>query len=166
MSTPAEEDEELGRKYSEADQTRRDHGHVLNVASLSPSPAASFSSDKENRADATSSAYKRTGKSKAMPPPKLPTPSSAEPASPRASKRRKLSQRGVLNASQMAHQQQLEALGDREYYDPDQSMEERRGIRREIRDLSRELNGTLCILKPNGRGLDLANFSQTLAVNT
>ena len=44
--------------------------------------------------------------------------------------------------SQIAHQQQLEALGDREYYDPDQSMEERRGIRKEIRDLSRELNGT------------------------
>ena len=165
ISTPVEEDEQLEEEYPEADRTQRDQRHVTNVASLSPSPAASFSSDKENRADGNSSARKNNGKSKAMPPPKLPTPSSTEPATPRASKRRKLSERGIPNASQMAHQKQLEALGDREYYDPDQSMEERRGIRKEIRDLSRELNGTLCIPKLAEIGLDLSNSLQTLAPN-
>ncbi len=142
LSTPAEEKDEIERTSYKGDSTRREQGRISNVASLSPSPTASFSSDKENRANVTSSVYKSNGKSKAMPPPKLPTPTSAEPATPRASKRRKLAERNVPIPSQMAHQQQLEALGDREYYDPDQSMEERRGIRKEIRDLSRELNGT------------------------
>lgn len=141
LSTPAEENDEEGEIYSNAEPTRRRQGRVSNVASLSPSPTASFSSDKENRAAATSSARASNGKSKAMPPPKLPTPTSAEPATPRASKRRKLSERDIPNASQVAHQKQLEEHADIEHYDPNQSMEERRSIRKEIRDLSRELNG-------------------------
>jgi hypothetical protein len=141
LSAPAEENAEEEEIYSDGEPTRRRQRRVSNVASLSPSPAASFSSDKENRAAATSSARASNGKSKAMPPPKLPTPTSIEAATPRASKRRKLSERNVPNASQVAHQKQLEEIDDIEHYDPNQSMEERRGIRKEIRDLSRELNG-------------------------
>jgi len=141
LSALAEENAEEEEIYSDGGPTRRRQRRVSVVASLSPSPAASFSSDKENRAAATSSARASNGKSKAMPPPKLPTPTSIEPATPRASKRRKLSERDVPNASQVAHQKQLEEIDDIEHYDPNQSMEERRGIRKEIRDLSRELNG-------------------------
>ncbi len=148
--TKENEEEEL---HSDAEPTRRRQGRVPNVASLSPSPAASFSSDKENRAATTSSARASNGKSKAMAPPKLPTPTSIEPATPRANKRRKLSERDVPNVSQVAHQKQLEELPHKEHYDPDQSMEERRGIRKEIRDLSRELNGMLNLLISLPRGI-------------
>ena len=141
LSTPGRENEIEEETYSDTDTTRQRPGRVSNVDTLSPSPAASFSSDKENRAAATSSTRRNNVKSKAMAPPKLPTPTSTEPATPRATKRRKLSERDIPNASQIAHQKQLEELGNREHYDPDQSMDERRGIRKELRDLSRELNG-------------------------
>lgn len=45
------------------------------------------------------------------------------------------------NISQTAHQQALEAVNDTRYYDPDQPMEERRAVRKGMRDLGRELNG-------------------------
>ena len=102
---------------------------------LSPSPAASFSSDKENRQAST------TAKSKRMPPPKLPTPALAESGTPRPAKRRKLGERGLPNASQVAHEGELEKLGHAQFYDPNQSMAERRAVRKGIRDLSKELTG-------------------------
>ena len=106
----------------------------------SPSPAASFSSDKENRA-ATSTSL-TNGKSRAMPPlSKLPTPDTAEPPSERASKRRRLSDRDAPDATQAAHERRLDSAGDVSVYDPDQSIEERRMIRKDYRDLSRELTG-------------------------
>lgn len=77
-----------------------------------------------------------------MPPPsKLPTPASEEPTSERSSKRRRLGERDPPNATQTAHQKRLDEAGDRAVYDPDQSIEERRAIRKEYRDLSRELTG-------------------------
>lgn len=161
LSAPAEENAEEDEISSDTGPTRRRQRRVSNVASLSPSPAASFSSDKENRA---SSARANNGKAKAMPPPKLPTPPSIEPATPRASKRRKLSERDVPNASQVAHQKQLEEIEDIEHYDPNQSMEERRGIRKEIRDLSRELNG---MLDPHILdGVISSSYIQIRALNT
>lgn len=117
------------------------HGRFSILESFSPSPTASFSSDKENRETTVESSRQNNTKSKAMPPPKLPTPHSAEPSSPRASKRRRLVERDVPNATQIAHERELEKLGNTQFYDPDQSMEERRAVRKGIRDLSRELNG-------------------------
>lgn len=106
----------------------------------SPSPAASFSSDKENRGAASS--RHTNGKARAMPPPsKLPTPESAEGPSQRASKRRRLSERDAPSTTQAAHEKRLETAGDTSVYDPDQSIEERRVIRKDYRDLSRELTG-------------------------
>ncbi|KAL8669888.1 MAG: hypothetical protein Q9168_005547 [Polycauliona sp. 1 TL-2023] len=115
---------------------------------LSPSPAASFSSDKENRRTST------TGKSREMPPPKLPTPALAENGTPRSTKRRKLGERGPPNASQVAHEGELEKLGDAQFYDPNQSMAERRAVRKGIRDLSKELTESRAeYLAPTSDGL-------------
>ena len=102
--------------------------------SLSPSPAASFSSDKENREAAV---RKGNGKSKAMPPPKLPTPALGDSEAPRTNRKRKLAERDAPTA----HERELDEVGDTQYYDPDQSMDERRAIRKGFRDLSRELTG-------------------------
>lgn len=113
-------------------------GRAANLGS--PSPAASFSSDKENRGVLVS--RPANGKARAMPPPsRLPTPGSVEPPSGRANKRRRLSDRDAPNATQAAHEKRLESAGDTSVYDPDQSIEERRVIRKDYRDLSRELTG-------------------------
>ncbi|KAL8894238.1 MAG: hypothetical protein Q9192_004489 [Flavoplaca navasiana] len=115
---------------------------------LSPSPAASFSSDKENRQAST------TAKTKRMPPPKLPTPALAESGTPRSAKRRKLGERRLPNASQVAHEGELEKLGHAQFYDPNQSMAERRAVRKGIRDLSKELTESRAeYLTPTSNGL-------------
>ena len=116
-------------------------GRVNGIASLSPSPAASFSSDKENRVAAIRPARSAKGKGKAMQPPRIPTPASAEDGTPRTAKRRRLGERGVPNASQVLHEKELDRLGHNQFYDPNQSMEERRAVRKGIRDLSKELTG-------------------------
>jgi len=46
-----------------------------------------------------------------------------------------------LNTSQALHHQILETEGDRSVYDPDQSVEERRAVRRGYRTLQRTLDG-------------------------
>ena len=46
-----------------------------------------------------------------------------------------------LNTSQALHHQILETEGDRSVYDPDQSVEERRAVRRGYRNLQRTLDG-------------------------
>lgn len=78
-----------------------------------------------------------------MAPPELPTPTSADSDSSRANKRRRLGERVAPNATQLAHQRQLNVVVDTRYYDPDQSIEERRVIRKGLRDLTKELNGRL-----------------------
>jgi len=118
--------------------TRQADDRVANLGS--PSPAASFSSDKENRG--VLAPRPANGKARAMAPPsRLPTPESVGPPSGRASKRRRLSDRDAPNATQAAHEKRLESAGDTSVYDPDQSIEERRVIRKDYRDLSRELTG-------------------------
>ncbi|KAI4221106.1 MAG: hypothetical protein L6R40_008654 [Gallowayella cf. fulva] len=121
--------------------TRQTSRRVNTDPPLSPSPAASFSSDKENHNTARRSSRSANGKSKRMPPPKLPTPASGENSTPRSAKRRRLGERGVPNASQVAHEGELDKLGHAQYYDPNQSMAERRAVRKGIRDLSKELTG-------------------------
>ena len=132
---------EDGEAQEYAESTRPGNGRV-NLNSLSPSPAASFSSDKENRQVQADVARQHTGKAKNMPPPQMPTPSLANYDSPRSSKKRKLGVRNEANASQTAHERELAEVGDRRFYDPDQSMDERRAVRKDFRDLSRELTGT------------------------
>ncbi|KAL8706171.1 MAG: hypothetical protein Q9201_000749 [Fulgogasparrea decipioides] len=134
--------------------TRQDSGRVNGVGSLSPSPAASFSSDKENRATATRNSRSTNPRSRSMAPPKLPTPTSAEDETPRSSKRRRLGERGIPNASQVAHDKELNKLGHTQYYDPNQSMAERRAVRKGIRDLSKELTESRAeYLNPASDGL-------------
>ena len=142
-----------------------------NIASLSPSPAASFSSDKENRGGAAKAARGSNGKTKEMaPPPKLPTPPSAG-ESTHANKRRRLTERDAPNTSQIASQEGLRSVADIDLYDPDQPMEERRTVRKGIRDLGRDLNG-----KASQQGvphapivthdLSIENRSEYLAANS
>lgn len=80
-----------------------------------------------------------------MAPPQLPSPAPADHDVPRSNKRRKLSERGApaLNATQTVHENRLAEVGDTQYYDPNQSIEERRAIRKDFRELSKELTGTL-----------------------
>lgn len=136
LSAGVEEDEK------EMQATRSRPTRVSTMGSPSPSVAASFSSDKENHTAATDSARQINRRTSAMSPQKLPTPTSAEPpSSPRSGKRRRLGEREAPNPSQRAHERELQESGNARYYDPDQSMEERRAVRKDIRDLSKELNG-------------------------
>ncbi|KAL8902941.1 MAG: hypothetical protein Q9207_004264 [Kuettlingeria erythrocarpa] len=131
-----------------------DSRRVNGVASLSPSPAASFSSDKENQTASARLSRSTNRKPKGMQPPKLPISASAEDGTPRAAKRRRLCERGVPNASQVAHEEQLRDVGENKCYDPNQSMEERRAVRKGIRDLSKELTGSRAeFLTPSSNGL-------------
>ena len=62
-----------------------------------------------------------------------------DPARP--NKKRKLVESEPPNASQAAYQKQLAQAEDTRYYDPNQSMEERRAVRKEYRELARDLTG-------------------------
>jgi hypothetical protein len=104
----------------------------------SPTPSASFSSDKENRSGAARSAQDTHGKGR-VPPPKPRTPNSEEPAHLHSNKRRRLGDK--QDASQAVFRQQLAAVEDTRYYDPDQPIEESRIYRKKIRDLSKKLAG-------------------------
>ena len=86
-----------------------------------------------------------------MGPPQKPTPNTD-----RSNKKRKLADRDVNNApnaTQVTHRQQLDDAADSRYYDPDQSMEERRAVRKEYRDLSRDLTGKTQVLISASRSL-------------
>ena len=141
-------------------------GRSDNAASPSPSPSLSFSSDKENRSAKMPS---RTSKNKraSMAPPTLPTPRSSDADSEPSSKRRRLADRDARAAtpsqathraapaatpsqaahldapaatrSQTAHDRVLDSLGHKDVYDPDQSIHVRREIRKDYRDLSKDL---------------------------
>ncbi|KZF22994.1 nuclear protein Qri2/Nse4 [Xylona heveae TC161] len=131
---------QTGREYSAAD---------------SPTPTASFSSDKENQ---TSIARGRQHKGKAIARPdmesSLPTPDSNAENSERGAKRRKVEAlRQRENATQRAISD-LEDIIDTKYYDPDQDPEERRRVRKQLRDLSRTLNESRQeFLNPDSKGL-------------
>ena len=100
----------------------------------SPSPAASFGSDKENRLTP-----QQPGKRRTMGPPELPTP---EQSASRASLKRKAGSRDApMSATQALHQRNLDRVSEKDFYDPGQSIDERRVLRKRYRDLSRELTG-------------------------
>ncbi|MCJ1257831.1 nuclear protein [Lignoscripta atroalba] len=152
---PSDRDDEEESNMLGTALTRQRPGRAsANPGSLSPSPAASFSSDKENRESSPNAVRQSNSKSKVMPPPRFPTPASAEPTPPHTNKRRRLGERDAPNASQAAYQRQLDLEGDIQYYDPDQPMEERRAVRKGIRDLARELTDSRTeFLAPGSSGL-------------
>jgi hypothetical protein len=97
-------------------------------------PSSSFSSDKENRASHASGSEKR----------KQPAAPAAMSEAGLGNKRRKVSDNGLGEPStqgRQAHERQLQEAIDTRYYDPDQSLEERRLVRRGFRELAANLNG-------------------------
>ncbi|KAK0513080.1 hypothetical protein JMJ35_004066 [Cladonia borealis] len=149
----SEAGEDADRRNESDASTRRSRSHA-HVASLSPSPAASFSSDKENRQAQAEGSRQEKGKGRAIPSPHLPSPATGEEDTPRPNKRRKLSEREAPNATQTAYQNHLAEIGDSRFYDPDQSMGERRALRKEFRDLSKELTDSRAeLLAPSSKGL-------------
>ena len=99
----------------------------------SPSLSVSFSSDKENRPNAGAN-----GKQKSV---ALPNAQSAEVSS-RPNRKRKLADRdNPANASRDHQQEQLEKVTDKRHYDPEQSLQERRELRKDYRDLHKGLTG-------------------------
>lgn len=137
LSDDEHEDEDARNKTT---SSRRTRGRV-SLEALSPSPTASFSSDKENRQASARASRLSKEKGGAINSPQLPTPTPGAEVQPRSSKRRKLSERDAPNASQATHARRLAEAGDTEYYDPEQSIVERRAVRKDFRDLSRELIG-------------------------
>jgi hypothetical protein len=110
------------------------------TGTLSPSPAASLSSDKENHAQATQRAQPvNKGKGKQSMPP--PGNAAAGNSGPRAVKRRRLGEQGGSVATRSSDEdEEDETL---RYYDPNQDPEERRQVRKALRDNTRELHGKL-----------------------
>jgi len=142
LSSSVEEEE--ANQYSDTVPSTRQRPSRTprHATSLSPSPAASFSSDKENRESSADMSHQGKGKARAMPTSKLPTPTSAEDSTPRTNKRRRLEDRNAPLTSQDVHERELEEVVDTNFYDPDQDMQERRVVRKGLRDLTRDLNGT------------------------
>ena len=67
--------------------------------------------------------------------------SSSSAASGSSNKKRKLGDRSHDLSSQAVHRRELDERVDRQYFDPDQDIEERRVNRKGMRDLAKELNG-------------------------
>ncbi|GME61513.1 Nuclear protein Qri2/Nse4 [Neofusicoccum parvum] len=120
-----------GQQSAPAARQRAARATTVYSAVSSPTDA---SSDKENRPNNHPA---RMDKGKApMRPPSMPTPTSDgnENEIPRASKKRKLHGRDTSVTTNG------EPIADLQYYDPDQDPEERRQLRREMRDLTRDFN--------------------------
>lgn len=99
------------------------------------SPSGPGSSDKENRGVSgthLSPSDKRRKSTQGM----------ASQAQSTRNKKRRVSERGLSDqGSQAVHRRRLRQINDTDYYDPDQDEEERRRVRKGLRDLTRELNG-------------------------
>ena len=121
---------------------------ITSESSIRPSPAPSTSSNKENyhasrprpRADKANTAPNRSSMSSS---------NSANPAP--ASRKRKL-QDVRTQPSQARHRRELDERVDKEYYDPDQDEDERRAVRKDMRDLNKELNGMFYVFGSIPRG--------------
>ncbi|KAJ5165199.1 uncharacterized protein N7500_007029 [Penicillium coprophilum] len=115
----------------------------------SPSSPESFTSDKENRRQGIN---KRT--TAAMPPPSAQNkrPRLADRPSNVQSAQSSRSARSARSAQSQASSQR--SSNDTRYYDPDQDPEERRSVRRGLRDLGRELNDTRGeLMQPGNDGI-------------
>jgi hypothetical protein len=108
---------------------------------LNSSPGNSLS-DKENRAHSTHAARperkKRPGETMASNAP-MPPPSAS------SNKRQRLTE-SSSNIGAQSQTWRSQRVSDNPYYDPDQDENERRRIRKEFRDLTRELHGIVSSL--------------------
>lgn len=139
LTNDVEQDQDVNATFN---PIRGDEGRV-NSQSLSPSPAASFSSDKENRQTPAGASRQAKSKRKSVETPRASTSTMRDQDATQSSKRRRLSERNTLNASQATHARQLDEVTEKEFYDPEQEIGERRAVRKEFRDLSKELTGRL-----------------------
>ncbi|KAL9098230.1 MAG: hypothetical protein Q9163_006074 [Psora crenata] len=130
-----------------AGNSGRNLGSVA-LESQSASPAASFASDKEN----CSVSSPRHEKGGSMGPPQTPE---SERATPQTGRKRKVWERDDSpDAPEEVHPQRLGAAGIAQYYDPEQDIDERRKVRKDYRDLSRELTDSRAeYLAPASNGL-------------
>jgi non-structural maintenance of chromosomes element 4 len=130
------EDAEQSEKFSSQPARR-----VTSESSIPPSPAPSTSSDKENHHASRPQPGTHKSRSSTARMPVQPEGSS----STSSSKKRKLQDtRG--QPSQARHRRELEERVDKDFYDPDQDEEERRAVRKGMRDLNKELNGSFFVV--------------------
>lgn len=139
----ADDDDDLNEHTSNHNISARRPSGARTAASPSPEP----SSDKENCEAVSSKRQNKNGKTAMGPPTQTPRVD----ASSKTHKRRKLSELEGANASQVAFNKELNQVEDLRYYDPEQLIEERRRIRKDYRDLSRELAGGFFCLRDGTR---------------
>lgn len=104
--------------------------------SLTPEQSESVlsGSDKENRGSVRPSRpAKRTSTDASMPDP-------SEPRIANHVKRRRTENEPQMNRSQIAHRRTLEDQENKQFYDPDQNADERRAVKKNIRNLLSKLN--------------------------
>ena len=130
-SSPGDADSDLEVHHSMRQATEMSSN---GGSSQSRSSSASVSSDKENRSAITRQSQSSAKSGQA---PKVSMAISIE----QTNKRRRLGERAVPNASQAASKLQSEANAENVFYDPEQPMEQRREVRRKLRDLGRQLVG-------------------------
>ncbi|KAH0565540.1 hypothetical protein GP486_001073 [Trichoglossum hirsutum] len=137
-----EEEEEEGEELYAAPAVRRHPTRPSRriSSSKSPSPQFSISSEKENRSVRSRTPGRLKGKGKAeMAPPAV-----------RPGKRRRMEPLDTESASQVALDEAVDTL----FYDPDQDVNERRAVRKGLRDLNRNLNDSRAeFLAPGSTGL-------------
>ncbi|KAI9779946.1 MAG: nuclear protein [Geoglossum umbratile] len=139
-SPPPDEDED--ELYS-APATRRSPP-VRGSLSQSPAPSPDASSEKENRSVHKSSSRQLRGKGRL----------DMAPPIDRPGKRRRVEPLDAEHTSQAAHERHLDEVVDTHFYDPDQDINERRALRKGLRDLNRNLNDSRAeFLAPGSTGL-------------
>lgn len=121
---------------SDQDSSPANTSHGVTSES-SASPAFSFSSDKENRGQSKDPESRGTKRKLTI----SEMASSSSAASGSSNKKRELGDRSRDLSSRAVHRRELEERVDRQYFDPDQDIEERRATRKGMRDLAKELNG-------------------------
>lgn len=114
----------------------------------SPSPAPSPSSDKENHGDASSRAADNGKGKRPMAPPNAPS----------TTKRRRLGEHGSSTGPRVEDNDK-----NKKFYDPEQDGEERREVRRGIRENTRNLHGKWYAQE---RPYTNANNRQNTRINT
>lgn len=143
-SSSSLEDSELLEELSSQPARR-----VTSESSVRPSPAPSTSSNKENlhASRRSSRVEQRKDRSAGMAGPSVGSSSAI------SSKKRKL-QDVRSQPSQARHRRELEQRVDKDFYDPEQDEEERRAVRKGMRDLNKELNDTRSeLLNADSNGL-------------
>lgn len=119
--------------------TRRASARTRTTATFSPLSAEA--SDKENQGEYANAQKPATKSRGAMAASRLPTPTSGSRTTPRAQKRRRLGEHNVPMATQIPQVGEAGEFVDLEFYDPYQDAEQRRAVRKGLRDLHRELQG-------------------------